>query len=83
MSEESIPIPNTVKFVSQGVECIAFETMGIYGLNMCSCAINFGKIKPKTEIQLLGEHYRVRLEDGLVWFDTDGKTAGAIADLFK
>lgn len=77
------PMPNTVKFQSQGVDCIAFEVVGIYGLNMRSCQLIFGETKPKVEIEPVLGFCRVRLNDGQIWFDTNGESAGAIAELFS
>lgn len=76
-------MPNTVRFQSNGVECVAFEAVGLYGLNMKNCQINFGKTKPKVEVEPVLGFCRVRLNDGLIWFDTDAESAGAIAELFS
>lgn len=83
MTDNPLPMPNTVKFRSQGVNCIAFEALGNYGLNMRSCQIHFGESRPTVEVQQIEDFWRVRLNEGQVWFDTDGETAGAIAELFS
>lgn len=75
-------MPKTVKFRSQNANCVAFEVFGTYGLNMKSCQINFGEARPTVEVQPIEDFWRVRLNDGQVWFDTDAESAGAIAELF-
>lgn len=81
MSE--IPMPETVKFQSNGNECIAVVAFGTeYSLNMVSCFINF-KGKPKVQIEYLPHATRVQINDGQLWFDTDEVSAARIEQLFE
>jgi hypothetical protein len=75
-------MPETVKFESNGISCIAAVAFGThYSLNMNACQINF-KEKPKVHIEFFPHAARVQLNDGAVWFDTDEVSAAKIEQLF-
>ena len=81
MSE--LEMPETVKFTSNGVDCIAIVMFGTeYSFNMKTCQLNF-KEKPNLQIEYLPHASRVSINDGEVWFDTDELSAAKIEQLFS
>jgi len=82
MSEsEKLPMPETVKFVSERSLCVAFVLNEVYGLNMRSCQINL-EGKPQVNIEYLPDRTRVLINGGNIWFDTDEQSATEIEALF-
>ncbi|TBW57421.1 hypothetical protein EZI54_07115 [Marinobacter halodurans] len=80
---ENIEMPEVVTFDSGGQECKAFVVFGqTFGLNMRVCQLMFEEA-PSVAIEYIPGAARVRLNNGLVWFDTDGDSAAAIEALFQ
>jgi hexokinase len=75
-------LPEVVKFIAGGVECVAFILFDHYGLNMRTCLVNF-KEKPTTNIEYLPDRARVTINDGQLWFDTTEQSAAEIEYLFE
>ena len=74
-------MPETVKFMSGEVECIAAVMFGCKCLlNMGTCLINLNE-KPDVEIGDLP--FRVSVNGGAIWFDTNEESALEIVALFK
>src|SRR5690554_2249848 len=74
--------PNSIEFTAEGVKCIAFRLGSLYGLNMRTCVVNY-QTRPDIQLEYLPSGTRVLINNGDMWFDTDGDSAAAIEELFQ
>ena len=78
----NVKLPDIVKFVSNNIECMVVVMANQECiLNMGLCTINF-KVMPHVFVDILPSGYRVNLNHGQIFFDTDMQGSTKIEQLF-